>query len=84
MAAVGAFWVDGRYYFCGSLRSRRIRSIERDARCAFGVAIHGYDVALERGATRVSNDALLQSLAKVFAKGGWARTVADAGFAHEY
>ena len=47
MTAVGAFWVDGRYYFSGGPRSRKIRNIEHDPRCAFGVAIHGYDVALE-------------------------------------
>ena len=45
MTAVGAFWVDGHYYFCGSPRSRKIKNIERDPRCAFGIAIHGYDVA---------------------------------------
>ena len=54
MTAVGAFWVDGRYYFSGSPRSRKIRNVERDPRCAFGVAIHGYDVALEGRAVRVT------------------------------
>lgn len=84
MTAVGAFWVDGRYYFCGGPRSRKIRSIERDARCAFGVAIHGYDVALEGRATWVTDDAQLQRIAQVFADGGWAPTVADGGFTHDY
>jgi hypothetical protein len=79
MTAVGAFWVDGRYYFCGSLRTRKIRNIERDARCAFGVAIHGYDVALGR-ATRVTDATQLRRIAQVFAEGGWAPTVADGGF----
>src|SRR5256885_5843166 len=37
MTAVGAFWVAGRYYFTGGPRSRKIRNIERDSRCAFGV-----------------------------------------------
>jgi hypothetical protein len=44
MTAVGAFWADG---FCGGPRSRKIRNVERDPPCAFDVAIHGYDVALE-------------------------------------
>ena len=47
LTAVGAFWVDDRYYFCGGPRSRKIRNIERDPRCAFGVALDGFDVALE-------------------------------------
>jgi len=84
MTAVGAFWVDGRYYFCGGRRSRKIRNIERDPRCAFGVAIRGDDVALEGRATRVTDDALLQRLAEVFAGGGWAPAVADGGFTHDY
>jgi hypothetical protein len=84
MTAVGAFWVDGRYYFCGSPRSRKIRNIERDPRCAFGVATQGYDVALEGQAVRITDDALLQPLAKVFATGGWAPTVADGGFTHQF
>ena len=84
MTAVGAFWVDGRYYFSGGPRSRKIRNVERDSRCAFGVAIHGYDVALEGRAARVTDDAQLQRLAQVFAEGGWAPTVDGGGFTHEF
>jgi hypothetical protein len=84
MTGVGAFWVDDRYYFCGSQKSRKIRNIEHDPRCAFGVAIHGYDVTLEGEATRITDDAMLQRLAGVFAEGGWAPTVADGGFTHEF
>jgi hypothetical protein len=64
--------------------SPKIRNIERDSRCAFGDAIHGYDVALEGRAARVTDEAQLQRIAKVFAAGGWAPTVADGGFTHEY
>jgi hypothetical protein len=84
MTAVGAVWVDGRYYFCGGPKSRKIRNIERDPRCAFGVAVHGYDVALEGRATRVTDDVELQRIARVFAEGGWAPTVDDGGFTHDY
>jgi hypothetical protein len=84
LTAVGAFWVDGRYYFSGGPRTRKIRNIERDPRCAFGVAIRGYDVALEGRAVRVTDDEQLQRLVAVFAEGGWAPTVADGGFTHQY
>jgi Pyridoxamine 5'-phosphate oxidase len=84
MTAVGAFWVDGRYYFTGGPRSRKIRNVERDPRCAFGVAVHGFDVALEGRAARVTDDAQLQRLAGVFAEGGWAPTVSEGGFTHEF
>ena len=75
MTAVGAFWMEGRYYFSGGPRSRKIRNIERDARCALGVAVHGYDVALEGRAARVTEDGVLQRLAELFASGGWAPTL---------
>jgi len=84
MTAVGAFWVDGHYYFTGGPGTRKIRNVERDPRCAFGVAIRGYDVALEGRAVRVTDQAQLEALAKVFAGGGWAPTVADGGFTHEF
>jgi hypothetical protein len=84
MTGVGAFWVGGRYYFCGGPRTRKIRNVERDPRCAFGIAIFGYDVALEGRAVRVTDRARLQELAEVFAQGGWAPAVADGGFTHAY
>ncbi len=84
MAAVGAVWVDGHYYFCGSPASRKVRNIEREPRCAFGVAVQGYDLALEGRAARVVDEERLGRLAEVFAEGGWAPTVADGGFTHEY
>jgi hypothetical protein len=84
MTAVGAFWVDGRYYFSGGPRSRKIRNVERDPRCAFGIAIYGYDLAFEGHAVRVQDQVMLERLAEAFAEGGWAPTVADGGFTHEY
>ncbi len=84
LTGVGAFWVDGRFYFCGSPQSRKIRNVERDARCAFAAAVHGYDVTLEGRAVRVTDEAALQRLAAVFAGGGWAPTGADGGFTHEF
>lgn len=84
LTAVGAYWRHGRYYFTGGPRSRKIRNIERDPRCAFGVATHGYDVVLEGRARRVTDDALLHQLAQVFAEGGWAPEVVDGGFTHQY
>jgi hypothetical protein len=69
MTAVAAFWVDARYCFCGAQRSRKIQNIERDPRCAFGVPIHSYDVAIEGQAGGVTSTAHLQGLAGVFAEG---------------
>jgi Pyridoxamine 5'-phosphate oxidase len=84
MTAVGAFWHGGKYYFSAGPKSRKARNVERNPQCALGVAVHGYDVALEGRAARVTDDAQLHRLARVFAEGGWAPTVADGGFTHEY
>jgi nitroimidazol reductase NimA-like FMN-containing flavoprotein (pyridoxamine 5'-phosphate oxidase superfamily) len=84
ITGVGAIWLDGRYYFTGSPQSRKIRNIERDPRCALGVAAPGFDVAVEGRASRVADEARLQELAELFAEGGWAPTVADGGFTHEF
>jgi hypothetical protein len=84
LTAVGTVWADDRCYFTGSPRSRKIRNIERDPRCAFGVASHGYDVALEGRASRITDEARLQHLASLFGAGGWAPTVADGGFTHDF
>ncbi len=85
MTAVGAFWVEGRYYFCGSPRSRKIRYIERDPRSR----LRRRRPRLRRGARgpchpRHRRHARLQRLAAVFAEGGWAPTVAGGGFTHDY
>ena len=84
MTAVGAFWVDGPLLLLRRPRVAQDPEHRARPRCAFGVAIHGFDVALEGRAARVTDDALLQRLAGVFAEGGWAPTVADGGFTHEY
>jgi Pyridoxamine 5'-phosphate oxidase len=81
---VGAFWDDGRYYFCGGAGSRKIRNVENEPRCSFAVSLDGFDVSLEGRAERVTSGERLEQLAKLFAKGGWAPTVADGGFTHEF
>ena len=84
VTGVGAFWIDGCYYFCGSPQSRKIRNVERDERCALAVATSRYDVVVEGRARRVTDGELLQRVAGVFGAGGWAPSVADGGFVHAY
>ncbi|MGH9092336.1 MAG: pyridoxamine 5'-phosphate oxidase family protein [Acidimicrobiales bacterium] len=84
VTGVGAFWTGGRYCFTGGPRSRKIRNIERDPRCALAVAAPGYDLVVEGRAARVTDEAALRGIATAFARGGWSPTVADGGFTHEY
>jgi len=82
VTGVGVEWMDGHAYFTGGPRSRKIRNIERDPRCAFGITMSGLDVSIEGRAVRVTDDAKLQQVAVLF--GEWGPTVADGGFVHEF
>jgi hypothetical protein len=82
ITAVGVMVADDRFYFSGSPRSRKIRNIERDDRCAFGVAGPGFDVTLEGRASRVTDTEKLERIAKLFSD--WGPEVADGGFTHDY
>ena len=82
LTAVSGYWVEGCYYFCGGPRSRKIRNLERDPRCALGVAVDGYDVVLEGRAERMTDQTGLERLAGVLAEGGWAATVDQGGFTY--
>jgi nitroimidazol reductase NimA-like FMN-containing flavoprotein (pyridoxamine 5'-phosphate oxidase superfamily) len=84
MTAVGAMWVDGKYYFTGGEDTRKVRNVERNPRCSLGAAVHGYDVAIEGRAVRVTDEVVLRKLADVFAAGGWAPEVREGGYTHEY
>ncbi len=82
MTGVGVVWLDGHLYFNGGPGSRKIRNIERDPRCSFGVALAGYDVALEGRAVRITDDTRLKQIAGLFTE--WGPTVADGAFTNEY
>ena len=69
MTAVGAFWLDGKYYFSAGPRTRKARNVERNPKCSLGVAVHGYDVALEGHAHRVTDDAMLQQAGRRLRRG---------------
>jgi nitroimidazol reductase NimA-like FMN-containing flavoprotein (pyridoxamine 5'-phosphate oxidase superfamily) len=84
VTGIGAQHHEGRFYFTGSPQSRKVRNVERDPRCALAVALDGADVTLEGRATRITDQTTLETLAEVFGRGGWAPTVADGGFVHEY
>jgi Pyridoxamine 5'-phosphate oxidase len=84
LTALGAMWLSDHYYFCGSPRSRKIRNVERDPRCALGVATNRYDVSIEGRAVRVTDEVLLQRVAELFAKGGWTPTVGEGGFTNDF
>jgi hypothetical protein len=84
VTGIGAQEHDGRFWFTGSPQSRKVRNLERDPRCSLAVALDGADVTLDGQARRVTDQATLEQLAEVYGRGGWAPTVVDGAFVHEF
>jgi Pyridoxamine 5'-phosphate oxidase len=84
VVAIGAVWFDGAFYFTSGPGTQKSKDLGRDPRCVIALAAKGIDLSLEGEAVRVTDDALLQRLAEVFASGGWAPTVREGAFYHDY
>jgi Pyridoxamine 5'-phosphate oxidase len=81
---VGMAWQDEAFYFTSGDGTQKSRNLAGDSRCAIALAAAGLDLTLEGEATKVTNEATLQRLAEVFATVGWAPTVRDGAFYHEF
>ena len=71
VTAVGAVWLDGRFWFQTGARTRKRSNVERDPRCSIAVSIRDADVVVEGHATRVTDADMVARVAKVWADGGW-------------
>lgn len=84
VAGVGALWDDGKVYFVSGSGTRKSRNVAENAHCAIGMSLTGIDLVIEGVAERVTDDETLQRLAKRYGDQGWAPTVKDGAFTHEY
>ena len=84
LAAVGALWVDGTVYFTSGPRTRKSGDIAANPRCVVSISLKDLDVVIEGTARKVTDDATLKRLAKLYAAQGWPATVKDGAFTHEY
>jgi nitroimidazol reductase NimA-like FMN-containing flavoprotein (pyridoxamine 5'-phosphate oxidase superfamily) len=81
---IGAAWREGRFYFTAGAATRKSRNLADNPRCSITLAAAGLDIVLEGEAIRVKDEAKLNRAAETFAAGGWAPTVRDGAFYHEY
>ncbi len=81
---IGAVWHNGRFYFSSGPGTRKSRNLAQNPHCVMTLAAAGLDLVLEGEARKVTDDAKLHRLAEVFASGGWAPTVRDGAFYHEF
>jgi hypothetical protein len=81
---IGAVWLDGAFYFSSGPGTQKTMDLARNPQCSMTLAAAGLDITLDGEAVRVTDETLLQRLAEVFASGGWAPTVRDGAFHHEF
>lgn len=82
--AVGALWVNGRFYFTSGPRTRKSRNLAENRNCVISVSLDDIDLVVEGSATRVTDDAALQRMAERYAAQGWPARVSDGAFTAEY
>jgi pyridoxine/pyridoxamine 5'-phosphate oxidase len=78
LTAVGALWLDDRFYFTSGPRTRKSRNLAVNATCAVSVSLDDIDVVVEGTARKVTDMPTLERVAKLYAALGWPAR-ADAG-----
>ena len=84
LAAVGAIWVEDRFYIVSGPRLRKSRNLAADPRCAVSVSLGDIDVVVEGTARKVTDMAVLERVANVYASLGWPAHAIDGAIMAEY
>jgi hypothetical protein len=84
VAGVGAIWDGGRVYFTSGAGTRKSRNLTQNPNCAVSMGLKGIDLVIEGKAERVTDGETLGRIAKRYADQGWAPTVKDGAFTHEF
>lgn len=84
VAAVGALWVNGKFYFVSGAGTRKSRNLAENPNCVISVSLGDLDLAVEGTAARVTDKPTLSRLAKLYADQGWPATVSDGAITAEY
>jgi Pyridoxamine-phosphate oxidase len=83
-SGVGAWWDEDRFYFTSGARTRKSRNLAVNPKCAIAVALGDLDLVCEGTASKVTDAATLERVAKRARDGGWPATVKDGAFTAEY
>ena len=84
LAAVGAIWVEDRFYFTSGPRLRKSRNLAANPRCAVSVSLGDIDVVVEGTATKVTDPSTLERVAGIYASLGWPARPSDGAITAEY
>jgi Pyridoxamine 5'-phosphate oxidase len=81
VTGVGALWVEGSFWFETGASTRKGRNLARDPRCALSVTTTPFDLVIEGGAHRVTDPAVVETMAARWAAQGWPARVDASGVA---
>lgn len=81
VAAVGALWADGCFWFQTGRGTRKGRNLARDPRCSVAIATHEFDLVIEGTAELVTDRETVARRAAAWAEGGWPCEVDGSGVA---
>ena len=84
LAAVGAIWVEGKFYFVSGSRLRKSRNLASNPNCAVSVSLDDIDVVVEGAARKVTDPAILERVANLYASLGWPARASDGAINAEY
>ncbi len=79
VTAVGALWLDGRFWFQTGSGTRKSLNVARDPRCSIAVSIRDADVVAEGDAVRETDSITLTHLANAWADQGWPAELDESG-----
>jgi pyridoxine/pyridoxamine 5'-phosphate oxidase len=84
LAAVGALWVDDKFYFTSGPRVRKSRNLAANPKCAVSVSLDDIDVVVEGTARKVTDASTLERVAKLYASLGWPARVSGSAITAPY
>lgn len=84
VAGIGALWKEGKFCIVTGARTRKGLHLATDPNCVISVALKGLDLVVEGRAVKVTDDATLRRIAKLYADQGWPVTVSDGAFTAPY
>ncbi|HEX6121677.1 MAG TPA: pyridoxamine 5'-phosphate oxidase family protein [Ktedonobacterales bacterium] len=84
VAAVGALWLDGQFYFTSGEGTRKSQNLAENPNCVVSVTLPDLDLVVEGTASQVSDGATLQRIAERYAAHGWPASVGDGAITAPY
>src|SRR3989441_6457173 len=84
VAAVGALWVDGQFYFTSGPRTRKSRNLVANAKCSVSVSLDDIDIVIEGTARKVTDMPTLERVASLYTALGWPARAEGGAIAAEF